>query len=317
MSDLNYHKLLNTALDYYFKGEYKKGYEYIDNNQNKVNGNQAQVYNFKYTLACKAGLIDTAMDIMKEAVIQKGYWYSKEYLLEDEDLDPLRVRKEFKQIVDICSKRETKAKNNSKPKLKIFKSEDSIKAGQKRLLMVLHGNQENIDITYKYWKNIPIKNNLLALPQSSMIEFSEAYSWDDIKKGTIEIKDHLDYIISKYQISENDIILGGFSAGARIILEAVGNNHINPRGLILMAPWIPDMAEKRNIISRLKKNNIKVFLLVGDKDKDCFELSKQFIELLEQGEIPFSSKIINNLNHEYPSDFNEELKNAVEYFWKD
>ncbi|MDZ7671817.1 MAG: hypothetical protein U5K53_03130 [Halanaerobiales bacterium] len=317
MTELNYHKLLNTALDYYFKGEYKKGYEYIDKNQNKVNGNQAQVYNFKYTLACKAGLIDTAMEIMKEAVIEKEYWYSKEYLLEDKDLDPLREKKEFKEIIDICSKRETKAKINSQPELKIFKSEDSIKAEQKRLLMALHGNQENIDITYKYWQNPPIKNNLLALPQSSMIEFSDAYSWEDIKKGTTEIKEHFDYIMNKYQISKNDIILGGFSAGARILLEAVGEGYIIPRGLILMAPWIPDIEEKRNILDTLKKKEIKVILLVGDKDKDCFKISKQFIELLDQYEISYKSKIINNLNHEYPADFNNELKNAVNYFWED
>jgi|AntRauTorckE6833_2_1112554.scaffolds.fasta_scaffold03778_9 predicted esterase len=314
MSELNYHKLLNIALDYYLKGEYKKGYEYIKENQKKVDGNQTQIYNFKYTLACKAGLIDSAMDILKEAVIQKGYWYSKEYLLEDDDLDPLRDKKEFEEIIDICSKREDKAKNNAKPKLKVFKSDNIINNNNKKLFMVLHGNQENVDITYKYWNNIPTKNYLLAIPQSSKIEFSDAYSWNDIDKGTKEIKNHFDYLMKKYQISQNDIILGGFSAGAQIILEVIGENHIKPKGLILMAPWIPNIKEKRNVINNLKENKTKVYLLVGDKDKDCFELSKQFISLLKQNEISFKSKIINNLDHEYPNYFENELKNAVDYF---
>ena len=315
MKEINYHKLLNIALNYYLKGEYKKGYEYIKENQNKVDGNQTQVYNFKYTLACKAGLIDTAMDILKEAVFKKEYWYSKEYLLEDDDLDPLRDKNEFKEIIDICSKREEGAKRNAKPELKVLKSDN--KNIMRKLIMVLHGNQENIDMTYKYWGNIPIENNLLALPQSSMIEFSDAYSWDDIEKGKKEIKNHFDYIMNNYKIEKEDIILGGFSAGARIILELIEENYIKPKGLILLAPWIPNIKEKSNLFNNLKENKTKVYLLVGDKDKDCFELSKQFINLLEQNKISFKSKIIKDLDHEYPNDFENELKNAVDYFWED
>ena len=316
MTKLNYHKLLNIALDYYLKGEYKKGYEFIEKNQNRVDGNQTQIYNFKYTLACKAGLIDTAMDILKEAVKQKGYWYSKEYLLEDDDLVPLRDKKEFQEIIDLCSIREEKAIINSKPELKLIKSDDDTQ-DNKKLFMILHGNQENIDITYKYWNNIPTKNYLLALPQSSMIEFSDAYSWEDIAKGTKEVNNHFDYIINNYQISKNDIILGGFSAGARIILELIEENNIKPKGLILMAPWIPDIKEKTNVINILKENKTKVYLLVGDKDKDCFDLSKQLINILDKNQISYKSKIIKDLDHEYPSNFTNELKNAVDYFWED
>ena len=256
------------------------------------------------------------MDILKEAVIEKGYWYSKEYLLEDDDLDPLRDKKEFEEIIDICSNREDKAKSNAKPELKVFKS-DNNKNENKKLFMVLHGNQENIDMTYKYWNNIPIKNYLLALPQSSMIEFSDAYSWEDITKGTKEVKSHFDYIINNFKKSKNDIILGGFSAGAQIIFELIEEEYIIPKGLILMAPWIPDITEKANVINKIKKNKIKVFLLVGDKDKDCFKITEQFIKLLKQNEISFKSKIINDLDHEYPNNFENELEDAVDYFWED
>lgn len=316
MTELNYHKLLNIALDYYLKGEYKKGYEFIRKNQNRVDGNQTQIYNFKYTLACKAGLIDTAMDILKEAVKQKGYWYSKEYLLEDDDLDPLRDKKEFQEIIDLCSIREEKAIINSKPELKLIKSDDNTQ-DNKKLFMVLHGNQENSDITYKYWNNIPIKNYLLAIPQSSMIEFSDAYSWEDIAKGTKEVNNHFNYIINNYQISKKDIILGGFSAGARIIVKLIEENNIKPKGLILMAPWVPDIKEKTNVINKLKENKTKVYLLVGDKDKDCFDLSKQLINLLDQNQISHKSKIIKGLDHEYPDNFENELKDAIDYFWED
>ena len=55
-----------------------------------VEGNQAQLYNFLYTLACKSGQPEKAIELLKEAVYEKDYWYADQYLREDDDLDPIR-----------------------------------------------------------------------------------------------------------------------------------------------------------------------------------------------------------------------------------
>ncbi len=39
-----------------------------------------KIYNFKYALASAAGLEEEAMHVMKEAIIEKGFWYGNEYL---------------------------------------------------------------------------------------------------------------------------------------------------------------------------------------------------------------------------------------------
>jgi len=45
--------------------------------------------NFRYCMASKLGDLELAIRLMREAIIDKGYWYGYEYLLEDDDLKPL------------------------------------------------------------------------------------------------------------------------------------------------------------------------------------------------------------------------------------
>jgi len=40
------------------------------------------------------------------------------------------------------------------------------------LIIALHGDQENIETTEDYWNSCVDKNFILALPQSSQIQFS-------------------------------------------------------------------------------------------------------------------------------------------------
>lgn len=313
MSKLSYIKLINNTLDYYLKNEYEKGYKYITDTQDKVDGNKAQIYNFRYTLACKAGNIDLANDILKDAVFNKGFWYSKDYLLGDDDLKPLREKNDFGQIIKECTKREKKAKESTKPELKIYLPEGYNQNESNSLVLILHGNQENIDIVYQYWKNLIYDQNILALPQSSQIEFSDAYSWNNVKRGAVELKKHYNNILNNYNISKESLVLGGFSAGTQVILEAIENKYLTPTGLIFMAPWLPDIENKKEVFKLLKDNDIKVYLLVGDQDKDCLEVSKIFIKLLDSYQIKYKSKIIDNLNHDYPDSFDNELIKAINF----
>lgn len=187
MSDITYTNLINTTLDLYIKEDYLKAYNYITENAKKVKGNHAQIYNFRYSIACKAGLNDLAMEIMNEAIVEKGYWYSYDYLLEDDDLKPLTKYDNFYELAKICKERELEAKRNSKPDLKIIEPKNLVNNEKYPLLLALHGNEENILITEDYWSSCIINNYILALPQSSEIGFSDGYYWNDVKKGSDEV----------------------------------------------------------------------------------------------------------------------------------
>ncbi len=313
MANFTYINLLNKTLELYLKEEYEKGFNYIMENKDKVEGNRAQIYNFSYTLATKACFTEQAIELLKEAVLEKGYWYSYEYLLEDEDLDPLRVYEVFEEIKQICKKRESKAKKQAKPAKKVLIPENNKKEEKAPLLLDLHGNQGNIKIAEKYWKEAIKLNNMVGLIQSSQIVFSDAYAWNDIELGSKELKKHYEDLKSDYNIDENNIILGSFSAGASVILESINKDYINPKGLILVGPWLPEVDNYDVIYEKLKNKNIKLYIICGTKDQDCFKGCNKFVKKLDEHKIENFYDKIKGLNHDYPDNFKEKLKSGFDY----
>jgi len=313
MTEITYIQLLNKTLDYYFKEKYEEGFEFLSKNKDKVKGNQAQLYNFQYTLACKIGEVDKAIELLKEAVYDKGFWYATDYLKADDDLDPIRDKKEFKKIVKVCKKREEEAKDKAKSKLKVYLPENNKKDNKKPLFITLHGNQENIKIVEDYWKAVLNQDIILALSQSSQIEFHEAYVWDDVEVGVRELKHHFNNIISNYNVDLDNIILGGFSAGARVILEAVNKDIIKPKGIVLMAPWLPDIKQNQKLFKKLKEIDTKVYIICGKEDKDCLEYCEILSDKLEQSNVDYKYELIEELDHDYPKDFSIKLKKAINY----
>lgn len=134
---------------------------------------------------------------MREAIVEKGFWYQYNYLIEDEDLKSLNEYKEFAELLDICKKRESEAKKNEKPDLKIIVPVKINEQYMYPLIIALHGDQENIEITEDYWSSCADKNYILVLPQSSQIQFSEGYEWKDVYKGSRELKEHYESILGK------------------------------------------------------------------------------------------------------------------------
>jgi predicted esterase len=152
---------------------------------------------------------------------------------------------------------------------------------------------------------------MLALPQSSQIQFSDGYVWDNIERGREELKGHYNKI--KVNKTFGNIIIGGFSAGARVALHSMLQGEIEVNGFIFVAPWLPEMEEWEEMIGILHDKSIKGYIICGDQDEDCFEGTQQFVKLLKDKNIEHNYKVVPNLNHDYPHNFDELLKEAIEY----
>lgn len=88
-------KVLNQTITYYLNGQVDKAYQYITKQQKHIIGNAAQIMNFRYAILSKMGKTNHALIVLKEAVLDNAYWYDNPYLLEDNDLAPLRTNVTF------------------------------------------------------------------------------------------------------------------------------------------------------------------------------------------------------------------------------
>lgn len=209
-------------------------------------------------------------------------------------------------MVQLCKEREELAKKSEQADVKYKYSKQT-----ENLLITLHGDQENIQIIEPYWNSVMEQGFMLALPQSSQIQFSDGYVWDNIERGRDELKGHYNKI--KVNKTFGNIIIGGFSAGARVALHSMLQGEIEVNGFIFVAPWLPEMEEWEEMIGILHDKSIKGYIICGDQDEDCFEGTQQFVTLLKDKNIEHKYKVVPNLNHDYPHNFDELLKEAIEY----
>lgn len=313
MGNMTYTSLLNASIDLYMEGKYLEAYNFITENGVNIEVNAAQMYNFRYCFACKAGLVELAMGIMKEAVIEKGYWYSYNYLMEDDDLKALREFRQFSELADICRYRELKANENPKPHIEVIKPANMPEGKKHPLLIALHGNGENSTLIKDYWSLCEKYDYILALPQSSKIGFPDAYFWDDFEKGSNEVKEHYEKLIEDNSIDANNVIIGGFSAGARTAFYSMLKDYVNVKGFIFTGAWLPEIDEWEYLMDNLKSKDIKGYIICGDKDEDCFKGTKKLVNMLNERNISIVYKVVNNLKHDYPRNFDAYLKEAIEF----
>lgn len=308
---LTYTQLLNETIKIYLTGDYEKAYNYITKYGNQVKGNLAQIYNFRYAIASKAGMKDLALSLMKEAIIDYGFWYAAEYLESDEDLNLLRGDSKFDDLASICTKREKEAQRTCEGEMELFMKERLVETENPQLIIALHGNQENNEISKLYWKDILNHKRIIALIQSSEIEFSDAYLWHELTRGRETIENFQKSLLKKMSVDEGQTIFAGFSAGARQVLHYALFTEANIKGLILIAPWLPELKEWKNNLSVLSDKGINVYIVCGDQDEDAFEDSKKLDQLLKKNKVKHDFHLIENLDHDYPNNFSEVIEKGI------
>jgi predicted esterase len=310
---LTYTQLLNETINIYLTGDYEKAYNYITKHTHEVRGNLAQIYNFRYAIASKAGMKNLALSLMKEAIIDYGFWYAAEYLESDEDLDLLRDDNKFNDLVDICTKREKEAQRICQGEMELLIREKLVETENPQLIISLHGNQENNEISKLYWKDILNNKRMIALIQSSEIEFSDAYHWNELARGKKTIENFEKSLLNKISNNDEETIFAGFSAGARQVLHYALFTEKNIKGLILIAPWLPELIDWEDNLSVLRNKGINVYIVCGDQDEDAFEDSKKLDQLLKENQIEHHFHIIENLDHDYPNNFSEVIEEGIQF----
>jgi len=92
---------------------------------------------------------------------------------------------------------------------------------------------------------------------------------------------------------------------------------IRARGFILVGPYVPDMDQ---LISSIEPDAVGVlrgYVIVGEEDEVCYEISLSLAEILSAHGIPCELEIHPGLAHEHPPGFEMSLARALEFILKD
>lgn len=290
MNEVN---LLDATLDVLEKKGTCEAYDYMLATLDTEEKWSSQIYNFLYCLAASSGKNQEAIQWLREAILDKGLWYRPE-VFEDEDLDPIRQDQDFLTCLEVSKKKYEEALKKTSTVLS-WKEKTKHK-----LLLVLHGNQQNNEISQSFWSDFKDSNYQVEYLQSKEIDSYNLYRWSDDGDGPKQLSDALETIES---LQYEKVVLVGFSAGCNTILRAITEEGIKCDQVILFSPWIPSIESKgHEVIEALKRKNIEVVMICGQRDEDCMPLCKLFEDKANELEFKYKAIYLNELGHAYPKD---------------
>ena len=95
--------------------------------------------------------------------------------------------------------------------------------------------------------------------------------------------------------------------------QSLLDNELRTEGFVGVGTYLPEIDILEPLLEKLTPDTLRCYLVVGDLDDPCFELSKQVVSWLESRNQPCFLEVHAGLVHDYPADFNESLKRALEF----
>lgn len=275
------------------------------------------LYNWRYCAAALLGKTDLALEIMRES-IDAGYWWGEDYLRSDTDLVSLQELPEFNRLVEISETRRQEAQAAAKP-LALTLPLPAATSESLPLLMALHGNSANAQVSVENWESAVDQGWLTALLQSSQVVGLDRFVWNDLEWGAREIEAHFQELTSKHPVDSDRVVVSGFSKGGEMaiwlslkeIIPLAGFIAVNPGGPFIqdINNWLPILEECQSLKS------LRGFFLVGENDASA-ENIKALHEMLNSHGLTCELVVAPEIAHAFPADFDQILDGALEYVLK-
>jgi len=294
---MNENKLFNQTLEILNKDGNNTAYLFLQENIGKIKNISSQIYNYLYCLAATSNRKSEALEWLEEAILNKGFWYRPE-IFNDDDLESLQGNECFEKCKILSYKRYQEA---------VYKSNTICtwqKREQKKLVLIVHGNQQNIQISSQIWDYSFTADYQVEYIQSKDIDSINLFRWEE------DAKEQITKVIKNIEwFGYDKRLLCGYSSGCNEILKALLSNEFECEHIILLAPWIPIINDQLDeILNLLKYKNIKILIFCGTQDEDCFPLSSKFEKSAADNGIDIKKYWSEGLAHDIPSDFQTILR---------
>ena len=178
------------------------------------------------------------------------------------------------------------------------------------LIIVLHGGSGNNNKAFYDWESKMINNDFISVyPRGRTLEGSYTNRYG--QTGINDIKEIYQQIIEKYSIDTSLIILAGQSLGGNLAIQLSYNN-FPAKGLFLAFPVKPEDFDYKKA-SELKKKNLKIVMICGQRDNEFFNGQQEMANILDSVKVENRFIKYPDLGHYFPVDFSGQLDNGLQY----
>ncbi len=312
MSDRDFHRVRGQILNLHREERYRDALLIAKEASQRFSEKESETSYWIACLQCRLGDPEEGLRTLQDA-LKNGHWWSKRWLTQDPDLEPLRDRHLFQEIVAESRRRHEEAQARTKPELLVLPPESYEQKGAFPLLIALHWLGGTAEEFAPYWEPAKKAGFLLALPQSSQVATEDGFGWDDREQAQKEIETHWEQLNRSYSIDHERVILAGASQGGRLAIEiALAGNILPCQGFIAVVPAIHEPEKLAARAEKAAEHGLRGWILTGEHDR-FRPGGERLCELLRKMGIPCELTVVPGVGHDFPDDFETRLSVAIRF----
>jgi len=248
-----------------------------------------------------------------ETALERGLWFPRAFLRNDPDLAALQGDTEFERLVGINEERVQVAEADVRPYREVLAPAAGTPPGG--LLVALHANASNVALQVDHWRPATRAGWTVLLPQSTQISGQDTYVWDDRAWAFREVLEHLGQVAEAQAFAPAQRVVGGFSMGGQLAPDLVLSGALPARGFICMGPYIPEDVFERweAAFESAAARGVRGFILIGDLDAHCVPGAEGLYQRMLAHGMRCEIRRYLGLDHEFPSDFDRVLLEALAF----
>ncbi len=263
---------------------------------------------WRLCLLSRSGRTEQALRTMSQA-LQQGLWWEERVLRDDDDLAALQGLPAFETMVAECRRRRDEAQKSARPELVV-----ALPQAQPPypLLIALHGRGSSAGRDLRRWQPVLARGWMLAMPQSSQCSSPAAFSWDDAALAREQIAAQYRQLAEQYPLDAERLILGGFSQGAALAIQAALRGPIPARGFLAVVPGRNALDGLEGLVHSAPK--LRGYLVSGGRDPRK-EVFTQIHDLLNRNGIACEMEDHPAMGHAFPPDFERSIDKALRFLF--
>lgn len=156
------------------------------------------------------------------------------------------------------------------------------------LFIALHHWNTNAAAFSKFWRSPKAAGEyIVAFIQSSQVVAHQGFAWSDYQKGREDIKTIYQDIKSRYPVESRPVVIGGFSQGGMMAIDAAVNNVIPAAGFAVLQPGgdLPADFTLENVREAAERG-LRGTIITSKKDFS-FPLQKQMEKVFNDAQMDF------------------------------
>ena len=184
------------------------------------------------------------------------------------------------------------------------------------LFIALHGGHGNMQRMQTYWTSPILKKEFIVayMEASTLDRAPNRFGWRNLNDERINIKRYYNEIISKFKIAEDQVLIGGFSLGAKTSIDLTLGNILPVKGFILLNIG-GGLSENctRQQVALARNRQVRGVVMMGENDHRYKNQSLQLKALFDTEYLDHKFIVNKNTGHTTPKDFETHLDSYIRF----